>query len=333
VKELLSNPNTPNLLDVAGIEKLIVDNLPIEWESACVNLISPYNSHTTIICRNSGEEEPIQTLMLPVLGYARPWLPDLQQLLNAHLNLSHGLSISPYFYEYSGPLIDVTAGIQGFARIKVGLEYNVNANANIMLNDYFEEKVLAPRVVLLLPYSIRSLKFYVAETGRFKFRICCIKTSKRYDYTIVCLSDEGCTLEVEDGVSVRGPHLLLRGKCSGEMFRRALILLLYSKLISIAGARKPGTWLSISSPGLIVAARLGGSGTVDIVLWNVSLSPHTIRLKLRGYRIAEAFAGVKKLEPVVPNYDEVYITFEGLELKRVRLKVRKLPPLLMRRLS
>ena len=334
VKEFLSNPNTPNLFDIAGIRKLVVRNLPGKWRSTCINVVSPYNSHTMIMCGDDcNEKESTLTLMLPASNYVKPWLPDLQLLLNAHLDLYHGLGIPPYFYEYSGPLVDIAANIRVLARIRVGLEYSVDANTNVILNDYFEEKILSPRITLLLPYSIRSLKFYATETGKFKFRICCIKSSKRYDFTIVCLSDEGCILEVEDGITVRGPHLLLRGRCSGEMFRRALILLLYSKLASITGIRRSSTWLSISSPGLIVAARLEEDEAINIVLWNASLSPHTIRLKFRGYRIVEAYAGVEKLEPIVPSYDEVYVTLEGLELKRVRLKVKKLPPLLIRRLS
>lgn len=332
MKEFLSNPNIPNLLNIAGVEKLVTHNLPIE-KPTCTNIASPYNTHTITICKTSGEEETAFTLMLPALNYVKPWLPDIELLLHAHLNLYHELSIPPYFYEYSGPLTNIESGVQALARIKVGLEYNIEPNANILLNDYFEDKVLSPKVTLLLPYSIRSLKFYVNETGKLKIRICCIKSSKRHGYTIVCLKDEGCMLEIEDGVSIKGPHVLLLGRCGGEIFRRALILLLYSKLTSVIGAGKHNIWLSVSSPGFIVATELEDYETMNVVVWNMSLRPHTIRLKVRGYRIIEAYAGHRKLEPIVPIYDEIYVAFEGLELKRVRLKVKRLPPLLTRRFS
>ena len=332
MKEFLSNPNTPNLLNLAGVGKLITRSLPVE-KSACINIVSPYNTHTTTICKTVGEGEPTSTLMLPASHYVKPWLPNIESLLHTHLNLYRELGISPYLYEYSGPLVDITSGIQILAHIKVGLEYTANTNASITLNDYFEEKILSPRVTLLLPYSIRSLKFYVDETGRLKIRVCCIKSLKKHDYAVVCLEDGGCTLEVENGISIKGLHVLLRGRCSGELFRRALILLLYSKLASIIGIRKHNTWLSVSSPGFIVATELEDNKTINIVLWNTSLTPRTIRLKIRGYRIIEAYTGHKKLEPIVPIYDEVYVTLEGLELRRVRLKVKRLPPLLTRRFS
>lgn len=332
VKEFLSNPNVPNLLNLAGVEKLITHSLPIE-EPTCINLISPHNTHTTTICKTVEGGEPTSALMLPALHYVRPWLPNIESLLHAHLSLYRELGISPYFYEYSGPLVDIVSGIQALAHIKVGLKYTVITDAGITLNDHFEEKILSPRVALLLPYSIRSLKFYASETGRFKIRICCIKSLSRHDNIIVCLEDSGCTLEVENGVTIRGPHILLRGKCSGEAFRRALTLLLYSKLASVIGVRKYDVWFSVSGPGFIVATELEDDKTINMVLWNMSLTPHTTRLKIRGYRIIEAYTGHKRLEPIVPIYDEVYVALEGLELKRVRLKVEKLPPLLTRRSS
>ena len=330
MKEFLSNPNIPNLLNIAGIGKLVARNLPIE-KPICINIASPYNKHTTTICKAGREEEPAFTLMLPASNYVKPWIPDIELLLHAHLNLYRELSISPYLYEYSGPLVDIASNVQAFAHIKVGLEYNIETNTNVVLNDYFEEKILSPKVTLLLPYSIRSLKFYASETGKFDVKICCIKSLKRYDYTIICLKDRGCTLEIENGVSIKGPHVLLRGRCSGEIFRRAFILLLYSKLASIISVGKYSTWLSVSSPGLVVATELENNETINAVIWNMSLKPYTIRLKIRGYRIIEAYAGYRKLEPIAPIYDEVYIAFEGLELKRVRLKIKRLPPFLTRR--
>ncbi|WP_317895836.1 hypothetical protein [Pyrofollis japonicus] len=97
--------------------------------------------------------------------------------------------------------------------------------------------------------------------------------------------------------------------------------------------KRPAVW---SPSGLIPLSMLRDSNEdyIDLCLWNPYPVTKTHSIVLENHRIIEAYTysvTINEWEPLQPLFNQVYINAVPYGLVRLRLRLRKIPPLLSRR--
>ena len=320
---ILSEPNLPSILRASGVTEI-----------ACTGRY-------------------LESVLIPGTVTLRGLSGDEIALLLDRKEASHRVAELPLippsnryrgpFYSYVKNVLSKLANVLGAEKIPLVTDIYVTRHKRFcrprlgcmpkkqykQLGNSVDTGTLYPRIIW--PTILGWARARLRRPKKFSLPFLCVGR-KDYYINIICIK-ERC----EFRISREGVVKLLEGEAifnEGTRCARTKLYLDYL-LGNIYGedfeVKKPALW---SPTAAIPLGVTGEKEAIELCLWNPYPFPKLHEVVVEEYRIVEAYtysSEINEWERLEPRYNRVNIGIPGLGLARLRLTLRKIPPLLRRR--
>jgi len=322
---ILSEPNIPSILKALGIKEIECSVKLSQIESIlgiARSLVLRGLSGDEITLRYSSREGALITdlpLLRPPRTYRGPFYSYMRGMLS---KLASELGAE------KPPLVTdaFITGMKRLCRPKLGC---IPRRQYKHLDEKISIETLYPRIAwpTILGWArarLRSQEEFLSPficVGRrdYYLNILCVKERCRFS-----ISQEGVIRVVEgDAIYSQGT------RCNKtKLYIDYLIGNSYSEEFE---TKRPALW----SPTLAIPLGISRArDMLELCIWNPYIFPKLHEIVIENYRVQNAYvysSSTDEWERLEPSYNRVHVGIPGLGLARLRLVLRKLPPLLRKR--
>jgi len=319
---MLSEPNAAAILRVLGLIKLHVSDIASFLKpEATIELIGI--SGDTIELRGKGTAKLLAELPLetPSMKYRGPYYQHVQAILASLTNLLDADKV---------PLLTDTHVVRWWKTCKPKLGCMPSRQYK-PLNSELDLGVLFPRVIY--PTILGWARGRLRKAKRIEAPWLCIGHKGLY-LNILC-QNEACVFQIEPTghiMRVKGTaNYFSSTRCSKtKLFIDYFLGNSYGSIGDIE-VRIPAMW----SPTLLIplGIELLDNDRLEICVWNPLPMPKLHEIVFEKHRVVEAWQYAPETsdwEPIEPSYNRIRIGLRTLGIARVRVVLRKIPPLLIR---
>ncbi len=322
---ILSEPNIPSVLKALGIKE-------IECSDKLSQISPPLSIARSLVLRGlSGDEITLRQSSqegaliadLPLLHPPRTYRGPLYSYMRGILSkLANELGAE------KPPLVTdaFIPGIKRLCRPKLGC---MPKKQYEHLDEKISIETLYPRVYW--PTILGWARVRLRSQEEFLSPFICIGRRDHY-LNILCV-EERCRFSISrEGVIkvIEGDAIYSQGtRCNKtKLYIDYLIGNSYSEEFEV---KRPALW----SPTLAIPLGISKTENMfELCIWNPYTFPKLHEVVIEDYRVQNAYiysSSTDEWERLEPNYNRVNVGIPGLGLARLRLVLRKLPPLLRKR--
>ncbi len=322
---ILSEPNIPSILKAVGIKEIeCLDKLPKSKLTLSIarSLVLRGLSGDEITLRYSSQGGTLIAdlpLLHPPRSYQGPLYSYMRSVLSRLAN-ELGAEKPPLVADAFIP------GMKRLCRPKLGC---IPQKQYRRLDEKISIETLYPRIAW--PTILGWARARLRNQEEFLSPFICVGR-REYYVNILCV-EERCRFSIsQEGVIrvIEGEAIYSQGtRCNKtKLYIDYLIGNSYSEGFEV---RRPALW----SPTLAIPLGIGKTGDMlELCIWNPYTFPKLHEVVIEDYRIRSAYvysSSTDEWEQLEPSYNRVNIGIPGLGLARLRLVLRKLPPLLRKR--